>query len=87
MRYGHDWLIVGYTIWSPVQIRSYIRSDRIVPIESMIGSQCDTIMSIGFPDYVQIRSDTFRYVHHEPMRSVAIGYDCGRDIFHDEDRE
>ena len=33
-----------------------------------------------------IRADTFRYVHHEPMRSVTIAYDCGLDVFHDHGR-
>ena len=36
-------------------------------------------ITIGSP--VQIRSNTIRYFHHKPMRSVAIGYDCGRDVF------
>ena len=33
-----------------------------------------------------IRADTFRYVHHEPIRSVTIAYDCVLDVFHDHDR-
>jgi hypothetical protein len=34
----------------------------------------------------RLRANTLRYVHHEPMRYVAIGYDCGRDVFDDHDR-
>ena len=33
-----------------------------------------------------IRTDTFRDVHHEPMRSITIAYDCGLDVFHDHNR-
>ena len=36
-------------------------------------------------DYL-IRANTFRYVHHEPMQSVTIAYDCGLEVFHDHDR-
>ena len=62
----------------------HIRSNRIVAIESTIGSGSDTIITIGFSELR--RSDTFRYVHHEPMRSVTIAYDCGVNVFHDNDR-
>ena len=41
----------------------------------------------GFPNWDDlICANTFRYVHHEPMRSVTIAYDCGVDVFHDHDR-
>ena len=42
----------------------HIRSDRIVAIESTIGSRSDTIVTIGFPELR--RSDTCKYV---PIRS------------------
>lgn len=32
-----------------------------------------------------IRSHTLRYVHHEPMFSVAMGYDNDGDCFYDQD--
>ena len=54
----------------------YIRSDRIVAIESTIGSGSDTIITIGFPELG--RSDTCRYVPIRSSRTDALCYDCIR---------
>ena len=54
----------------------HIRPDRIVAIESTIGSGSETIMRIGFPDLG--RSDTCRYVPIRSSRTDAFCYDCIR---------
>lgn len=67
-----------------------IRSDRLSPTESTIWSRSDKIIKIGLEFPIRddpVRADTFRYDHHAPIRYVAIGYDCGRDVFHDQNRE
>ena len=51
----------------------HIRSDRIVSIESTIGSRSDTIITIGFPELG--RSGTCRYVPIRSSRTDALRYD------------
>ena len=90
MRSGHDLSISGVTICHGL----ISRSDTItyVPIDLFRSSprlSLDLTRSprSGSPNWDDlVRADTFRYVHHEPMRSVRIEYDCGRDVFHDHDR-
>ena len=90
MRSGHDLSISGVTICHGL----ISRSDTItyVPIglfrsSPRLGLDLTRSSRSGSPNWDDlVRADTFRYVHHEPMRSVTIGYDCGRDVFHDHDR-
>ena len=55
---------------------AHIHSDRIVVIESTIGSRSDTIITIRFPELE--RSDTCKYVPIRSSRTDALCYDSIR---------
>ena len=90
MRANHDLSISGVTISHGL----ISRSDTItyVPIRLLrsslrLGLNLTRSSRSGSPNWDDlIRADTFRDVHHEPMRSITIAYDCGLDVFHDHDR-
>ena len=90
MQSNHDLSISGVTISHDL----ISRSDTItyVPIGLLrsslqLGLDLTRSSRLGSPNWDDlIRADTFRYVHHEPMRSVTIAYDFGLDVFHDHDR-
>ena len=83
MRSNHDLSISGVTISHDL----ISRSDTITYVPIGLGLDLTRSSRLGSPNWDDlIRADTFRYVHHEPMRSVTIAYDFGLDVFHDHDR-
>ena len=90
MRPVHDLSISGVTICHGMIFRSdtitYVPIG-LVRLSPRLGLDLTRSSRSGSPNWDDlVRADTFRYVYQEPMRSITIGYDCGRDVFHDHDR-